>query len=88
MMEKYRKKLNQIDESMRNLFVERMALVKEIALYKKTHQLPIEDLRREEKMTKRLAIEDPVINRYYQAFLKYIIQESKQYQIEVIKEDI
>jgi len=87
-MEKYRKKLNQIDESMRNLFVERMALVKEIALYKKTHQLPIEDLRREEKMTKRLAIEDPVINRYYQAFLKYIIQESKQYQIEVIKEDI
>ena len=87
-MEKYRKELDMIDESLRDMFIRRMKVVKEIALYKKAHHLPVEDLKREAKMMDRLAIDDPVINRYYQAFLNHVIQVSKQYQEEVIKEDL
>lgn len=87
-MEKERKKLNIIDDSIRLLFIQRMALVKDIAAHKKENHIAIEDTQREKQMVERLALDDPKLNVYYQRFLKSVIDISKDYQEALIKEDL
>ena len=48
-------KLNDIDDKMKSLFIERMNIVKDIAIYKKENDLPIFDAKREEEMKERLS---------------------------------
>ena len=87
-MEKYRKKLDKIDQEMRKLFIERMEIIKEIASYKSTHNLPVEDQKRESQMIQDLLIEDPLLKDLYIKFLYEVISASKIYQETLItKED-
>lgn len=47
-MEKYREIIDQIDDKLMNLLVERLLIVKDIGLYKKKYNIPVLDLKREQ----------------------------------------
>lgn len=87
-MEEIREKLNCIDKDMKKLFIERMILIKEIALYKKKHHLEIEDIKRERTMMENIDIENPVIKDLYVKFLNEVISISKLYQEIIIEEEV
>ncbi|MDA3932671.1 MAG: chorismate mutase [Tenericutes bacterium] len=84
-MKKYRKKLNQIDDEIRRLFIERMKLIKQIAKYKIDNNILVEDKAREKEMIEHIDIEDPLIKDLYIRVLTEMISVSKIYQ-ETIKE--
>lgn len=79
-MDEYRKKIDVIDSNMRDLFIQRMDLVKQVALYKKDNHLDIEDKSRQESMLEKIDIKDPLIKDLYVRFLTEIISVSKIYQ--------
>ena len=85
-LEKARQKIEETDRAIALLFQERMAAVRLVAEYKKTHGLPVTDSYREEQLIKAnlSLIEDPVLLEYYTAFLKNTIEISKQFQQEII----
>lgn len=80
-----RLRLNDIDDKMKSLFIERMNIVKDIALYKKENNLPIFDAKREEEMKERLSKDTSELKEYYLGFLDAILKESKDYQETIIK---
>jgi len=86
-MEKYRNELNEIDLEMRDLFIKRMHVVKDIAKYKKTHGLDILDVKREQDIIQRLMISEPMIKDLYGKFLSEILSLSKIYQKTLMEED-
>lgn len=73
--------IERIDKEIAKLFEERMNISKEIAIYKKENNLPIEDKAREkeilEKSYERVS-EDLV--KYHQELEKKLIELSKDYQ--------
>lgn len=85
-LEKARQKIEETDRDIALLFQERMAAVRLVAEYKKTHGLPVTDSSREEQLIRAnlSLIEDPVLLEYYTAFLKNTIEISKQFQQEII----
>lgn len=85
-MERYRKKLDIIDESMRQLFIERMDVVKKIAQYKKKNNILVEDRKREKEIFENLVLDDPELKDLYARFLSEVIAISKVYQELIIKE--
>ena len=78
-------KLNEIDDKMKLLFIERMNIVRDIALYKKQNNLPIFDVKREEEMKERLSKDTGDLKEYYLGLLNEILIESKKYQEKIIK---
>lgn len=76
--------LNGIDEDMKELFIKRMNIVKEIALYKEKNKLPIFDEKRESEMKERLSKDLIELKIYYLEFLDSILSQSKKYQKEII----
>ncbi|MFP4478769.1 MAG: chorismate mutase [Candidatus Izemoplasmatales bacterium] len=86
-MKKYREKLNQIDDEIQRLFIERMKLVKQIGKYKKENNIKVEDPSREKEMIDRIDIEDPLIKDLYIRVLTEMISVSKIYQV-AIKEEV
>ncbi len=78
-------KINDIDEKMRNLWLERLECCKDIAKYKKQHNLPILDENRENEVINHNAqfILDPIIKKYYIDFLHSLMDNSKNYQSEI-----
>lgn len=80
-LEKLRKKIDDIDAQIIDLFQKRMALSKEIATYKKLNNIEIFDEDREkiviEKNTKFLADD---IKDFAKIFLKNLMDLSKTYQ--------
>ncbi len=77
--------LNAIDPLIRELFIKRMEVVKEVALYKKANNMAIFDLQREKEMKERLTKEvDDELRPYYLAFLESMLEISKEYQKELI----
>ncbi|MFA7561420.1 MAG: chorismate mutase [Candidatus Izemoplasmatales bacterium] len=81
-MEELRKQIDEIDQTMLELFVKRMNLSKEIVLKKKTLGLKIYDLDREKQiltsMTKK--IDDEIIAGLYPQFITNLMDLSKIYQ--------
>ena len=75
-----RLKLNDIDDKMKSLFIERMNIVKDIALYKKENNLPIFDSNREKEMKERLSKDTGELKEYYLELLETILKESKKFQ--------
>ena len=73
-------KLNDIDDKIKSLFIERMNIIKDIALYKKQNNLPIFDAKREEEMKERLSKDTGELKEYYLELLNTILKESKKYQ--------
>lgn len=80
-----RKQLNELDPEMKRLFLERMTIIKEIALYKQANKLAIFDAKREEAMKEKLTqdVESELLP-YYKTFLEAILSISKAYQKELI----
>lgn len=80
-----REEIDAIDEELSALFTKRMALSKEIALYKKEHHLPIFDAKREREVLEKEVerIQDPALKIHYRNFLQSLMNVSKAYQSEV-----
>lgn len=86
-LEEIRLTLNDIDLKMRELFEQRMAAVKQVALYKKEHQLPILDETREQSLIDKNMqnLKDLELESFYLEFLKVILKVSKDYQKDLIQ---
>ena len=77
-----RKRINEIDKKMAELFVERMHAAEEVAEYKKERGLAILDEARENEVIRRNSelIENDEIREYYVNFLKDTMTVSRAYQ--------
>lgn len=90
MLKEYRNKIDDIDDKINKLFQERMALVSEIADYKKANNIAVLDNNREAEIFERLsrgapADEPPhgggaVAPEYIKTLFKTIFDISKDYQ--------
>ena len=71
-----RKKINDIDAKMAQLFAERMEAVKTVAEYKKENGLPVTDSAREAEVISKASglIDDDELRSYYVGFLKNNIE--------------
>ena len=80
-----RSKINEIDKEMAELFVKRMAAVREVAEYKREQGMPIFDAAREEELICRNAeLVGADMREYYVDFLKNNMAVSKRYQSSLI----
>ncbi len=81
-MENLREQIDILDESIQNLFLERMQIVKGVALYKKENNLSVYDESRElEVIQKNVGrIDEPDLVDLYEEFYKKILEVSKKYQ--------
>lgn len=80
-LNKLRDEINNLDQKMKELFLNRMDIIKDIYSYKKEHALPVYDKNREEEMIKNLLLDiDESLKDYYLRFIKLILETSKEYQ--------
>ena len=77
-----RKKINEIDAKMAELFVERMHAAEAVADYKRRHGLKIFDAAREAEVIKRNSamVEDEILRSFYITFLQNNMAVSRAYQ--------
>ena len=78
--------INQIDPEIRKLFLERMKIVKDVALYKLENNLPVFDETREKELIEILSKDvEEELKPYYLEFLNAMLKISKDYQKEIIR---
>lgn len=84
-MDDLRLKLNDIDDKMRDLFEERLAIVNEIGEYKKLNNLAIYDEKREifiiDSNLSKLSNQDYRV--YYKKFIELQLEVSKDLQAKI-----
>ena len=87
-LEQARKRIDEIDEQIRALFIERMRGAAEIAAYKQSHGLPIYVPEREAEVLERhcALIGDPELRSCYELFQRHLMDISKEYQRVIISE--
>jgi len=87
-VEEFRTRIDIIDESMLNLFLERMQVSKQIAKYKKAHNLPVFDADREKEVIRKNVenIDNLELKDLYEEFVVKMMELSKKYQERIIKE--
>ena len=78
--------INETDMQMARLFEQRMKAVKIVAEYKTENNIPVFDPKREQEVILRNTgyISDGEIAGYYEAFIKDVMEVSKQYQTDII----
>jgi chorismate mutase/prephenate dehydratase len=88
-MDKFRSRIDIIDESMQNLFIERMQIVEQVAKFKKENNLPVHDPNREKAIiTKNVEeIDYPELKDLYEEFFLKVIEVSKKYQERILDEN-
>ena len=81
-LDKARKKINEVDVKLAELFVERMEAVREVADYKREHGLKIYDKEREDEVIRRNSalVTDPTLQSYFVKFLENNMAVSRMYQ--------
>jgi monofunctional chorismate mutase len=81
-----RNEINEIDTKMRDLFIERMRTVMEIAKYKAENSLPVFDEEREREVIEKNAsvLSDELLKELYVEFLKSNMSLSRKYQNTII----
>ena len=81
-LEAARRRINELDEKMAELFVARMRAAEEVCAYKMERGLPILDPVRENEVIERNAalVEDEVLKGYYIDYLKHLMSVSRAYQ--------
>lgn len=81
-----REKINKIDAEMAKLFEQRMEAVKEVAEYKSSRGLPVEDLEREQSLIESMSgnISDEKVRPFYVSFLQSTMDISKNWQHSLI----
>lgn len=86
-MEEFRNKIDQIDEMIMSLLINRYIVVKEIGEYKKVNNIPVLDKNREEEIYEK--IDDRYLLEENRDFLKKIykkmMQETKNVQKNTIE---
>lgn len=76
-----RRKIDDIDKKMIELFEARMQAVNDVVKYKKEHNLAIFDEKREKEIIENnLKLVDTSLKDYYLVFFKKILEISKKYQ--------
>lgn len=85
-MEQFREQIDILDESIQNLFLERMQTVEKVALYKKENNLPVYDEERERTIIKKNVdrIDNPDLASLYEEFYKKMLEVSKKYQERIL----
>ena len=75
-------KINEIDKKMIELFEERIKAVSDVLKYKKEHNLPVFDEKRElELIEKNISLlSNESLKEYYMIFFKGVLESSKKYQ--------
>lgn len=86
-LETLRNKIDEIDEKMVELFIKRMMLVKEVALFKKNNQLNVVDTKREKEIISKHLNDNKVkeLNSYVESFIQNNIFLSRIFQKELTK---
>ena len=85
-LQSYREQIDTIDNELLRLFQERMSLARQIALYKKEHDLPALDAAREaEKMSVIDEKADDELRPYAQKLYALLFALSRAYQEGIIK---
>jgi len=80
-LQDYRKQIDRIDNELLHLFKERMDVVRQVALYKKEHGLPILDATREqEKLT---SMDCPYTRKLY----TMLFELSREYQRGILEHE-
>lgn len=87
-MKELRNQIDIIDKSIQNLFLERMQVVKKVALHKKEVNLPVFDEKREKEIIKRNteSIDNLELVDLYKEFYEKLLEVSKKYQEKIIEE--
>jgi chorismate mutase/prephenate dehydratase len=80
-LQDYRKQIDAIDNDLLRLFKERMDIVRQIALYKKEHGLPVLNAEREREILD--AIDCP----YAQKLYRVLFELSREYQGSVLEHE-
>jgi len=80
MLNEYRQQINEIDAKLKELFLERLEIAKNIALHKKQNSLPILDELRERELMFNVAGDDKFLRQYF----REIINISKNAQISLL----
>ena len=82
LIDEARVKINEIDKKMVELFEERMKAVLEVLKYKKEHNLPVFDEKRELELIERniSLLQDESLKEYYLIFFNALLLSSKKYQ--------
>ena len=81
-LELLRKKIDEIDTKLCELFENRMEIAKAIGQYKKEHNLDVLDVSREEIVLNKAKerIKDKDLEEYYLKLVVYLMDLSKKYQ--------
>ena len=81
-----RNQINQIDKEMADLFEKRMKAVEAVVLHKIENNMQVFDATREEfVVSKNLEyIKNTKYKKYYEEFIKYVMDNSKKYQQDII----
>lgn len=86
-LDEAREIINTVDAKMIELFKERMKAAKMVAEYKKEHNLPILDAKREETLIEKnmKMLNNDDLASYYESFLKNMLTISKDFQTKLIE---
>ncbi len=83
-IEELRKEINDINEQLLALFIRRMHVSKEVAIYKKENALPILDRKREEEILQKVVDNTPdELKSFSLEYFKKLMDLSKEYQSEM-----
>ncbi len=87
-MKELRNQIDIIDKSIQNLFLERMQIVKKVALHKKENNLPVFDEEREKEIIKKNidSIDNLELVDLYKEFYVKMLEISKIYQERIIED--
>ncbi len=86
LLQQARQIINEVDAQMADLFVRRMEAAQMVAQYKKEHNMPILDAKREEAViqTGAARVEDETLRGYYTDFMRSTMAISRSYQQDLI----
>lgn len=87
-LEEDRAAIDRIDEQLAKLFEQRFNIVRDIIEYKYENRLPILDSGRETEIIERNSrlVEDDDIRRYFRITYAHMIELSREYQDDILKE--
>ncbi len=87
-LEEDRAAIDRIDEQLAKLFEQRFNIVRDIIEYKYENRLPILDSGRETEIIERNSrlVEDDDIRRYFRMTYAHMIELSREYQDDILKE--
>lgn len=85
-LDEARQEIQEIDEKMRSLFVQRMKAAEQVAAFKKDYGLAIHVPEREEENIKRQSeqLEDPNLVGFYAEYMRETMRVSRSYQEQII----